>query len=171
MISGVKRFLFFLVLVSMAPMIGCGGDDVDMSRTVTDTNAPPVNLATEIARAKSEHKLLLLEFGSSDACSPCVRFQNEVFSTAEFKAFAGSNLDFIHLDYPLKTSLRPDTEATNLLLTGQFDQTIFPTFIALDANGKEFWRMPKSIDEDPHFEALFNPTNFIHLMEQLKQKK
>jgi thioredoxin-related protein len=171
MISGVKRLLFFLVLVSMAPMIGCGGDDVDAGKMVTDTNAPPVNLATEIARAKSEHKLLLLEFGSSDACPPCVRFQNEVFSKAEFKAFAGSNLDFIHLDFPLKASLRPNTEATNELLSRQFDQNVFPTFIALDGNGKEFWRMPKSLDEDPGFDALFNPANFIHLMEQLKQKE
>jgi thioredoxin-related protein len=155
----------------MAPMIGCGGDDVDMSRTVTDTNAPPVNLAAEIARAKSEHKLLLLEFGSSDSCLPCVRFQNEVFSRAEFKAFADSNLDFIHLDFPLKASLRADTVATNELLSRQFDQNVFPTFIALDGNGKEFWRMPKSLDEDPGFDSLFEPTNFIHLMEQLKQKE
>jgi thioredoxin-related protein len=167
----VKRFLFFLGLIAMAPMIGCGDEGVDMGKTVTDTNAPPVNLAAEITRAKSEHKLLLLEFGSSDACPPCERFQQQVFSTPQFEAFAASNLDFVRLDFPLKTDLRPDTMATNTLLSRQFDQNVFPTFIALDGNGKEFWRMPKSLDEDPGFDALFEPTNFIQLMEQLKQKE
>jgi thioredoxin-related protein len=171
MIAVVKRFLFFLVLISMAPMIGCSEDGEDMGKTVTDTNAPPVNLAAEITRAKSEHKLLLLEFGSSDACPPCVEFQQKVFSTPGFEAFAASNLDFVRLDFPLKVNLRPDTVATNELLSRQFDQNIFPTFIALDENGKEFWRMPKSVDEDPGFERLFDPANFIHLMEQLKQKE
>lgn len=143
---------------------------MDTGTIVTDTNAPPVNLAVEIARAKSENKLLLLEFGSSDSCQPCIRFQQSVFSTPEFQAFAASNLDFVRLDYPLKVSLRPDTVATNELLSRQFDQYIFPTFIALDKNGKEFWRMPKSEDEDPHFDALYEPTNFISLMEELKSK-
>ena len=151
-------------------MIGCSEDGVDMGKTVTDTNAPPMNLAAEITRAKGEHKLLLLEFGSSDACPPCIRFQQTVFSTPEFKSYAAANLDFIRLDFPLKVNLRPDTVATNELLSRQFDQDIFPTFIALDGSGKEFWRMPKNL-EDPDFEPLFNPTNFIHLMEQLKQKE
>jgi protein disulfide-isomerase len=167
----VKRFLFFLLVVSLAAMIGYGDDGVDMSKAVTDTKAGPVNLAAEIARAKSEHKLLLLEFGSSDACPPCERFQQQVFSTPQFEAFAASNLDFVRLDFPLKTDLRPDTMATNTLLSRQFDQNVFPTFIALDGNGKEFWRMPKSLDDDPGFDALFEPTNFINLMEQLKQKE
>ena len=152
-------------------MVAHSEGGVSTGKTVTDTNAPPVNLAAEITRAKSEHKLLLLEFGSSDACPPCERFQQEVFSTPQFEAYAASNLDFVHLDFPLKTDLRPDTMATNTLLSRQFDQNVFPTFIALDGSGKEFWRMPKSLDEDPGFDALFEPTNFIHLMEQLKEKE
>jgi protein disulfide-isomerase len=167
----VKRFLFFLALISLALMVAHSEGGVSAGKMVTDTNAPPVNLAAEITRAKSEHKLLLLEFGSSDACPPCERFQQEVFSTPQFEAYAASNLDFVHLDFPLKTDLRPDTMATNTLLSRQFDQNVFPTFIALDGSGKEFWRMPKSLDDDPGFDALFEPTNFIHLMEQLKEKE
>ncbi|HXB60627.1 MAG TPA: thioredoxin family protein [Candidatus Acidoferrales bacterium] len=167
----MKQLLFFLFLVAMTPLIGCSDEGVGMGKTVTDTNAMPVNLAAEVTKAKSEHKLLLLEFGSSDACPPCVRFQQEVFSTPQFEAFAASNLDFVRLDFPLKVDLRPETRATNELLSRQFDQDIFPTFIALDGNGKEFWRIPKNADEDPGFDALFNPTNFINLMEQLKEKE
>jgi len=167
----VTRIFFLLVLILAAPLTGCSDEGVDMSKIVTDTNAPPVNLAAEITRAKTENKLLLLEFGSSDACVPCVRFQQQVFSTPQFKAFAESNLDFVRLDFPLKVDLRPETRATNELLSRQFDQYIFPTFVALDKNGKEIWRMPKSVDEDPDFDPLFNPTNFINMMKALKQKE
>jgi thioredoxin-related protein len=168
----VKRLLFLFILIPIVPLLVYSGDEpaVDMSKVVTDTNALPVNLTAEIARANREHKLLLLEFGSSDACPPCIRFEQQVFSTPQFKAFAQSNLDLVHLDFPLKSDLRPDTVATNTLLSQQFDAYGFPTFVALDRNGKELWKMPKD-GMDPDFEPLFQPTNFINLIVQLKQKE
>src|SRR5450631_1505234 len=100
----MKRNLFVLLTTLTMFLAGCGRQEltVDMSKTVTDTNAPPVNLSAEIARAKSENKLLLLEFGSSDSCPPCVLFQQKVFSSPEFLAYEKSNLDFVRLDYPAK---------------------------------------------------------------------
>jgi thioredoxin-related protein len=168
----VKRILLFLVFISIAPLVGCNGDEpaINMGKMVTDTNAPPVNLSAEVARARNENKLLLLEFGSSDSCPPCVRFEQQVFSTPQFKAYAASNLVLVHLDFPLKSDLRPDTVATNTLLAQQFDAYGFPTFVALDRDGKEFWKIPKN-GEDPDYEPLFKPENFIHLMEELKQKE
>lgn len=166
----MKRILLFLILISAAPLVGCSDDGFDSAKVVTDTNAPPVNLAVEIARANRENKLLLLEFGSSDSCAPCIRFQQEVFSSPEFKSFAQSNLDFVRLDFPLKTSLRPDTTATNELLSRQFDAYIFPTFVALDKKGQVLWIAPKN-DDDSGFEALFNPTNLVDQLISLKQKE
>jgi thioredoxin-related protein len=163
----VKRILFFLILILTVPLTGCSGQEVtvDMNKTVTDTNAPPVNLSAEIARAKKENKLLLLEFGSSDSCPPCVLMEQKVFSTPQFQAYAKSNLDFVRLDFPIKSNLRPDTSATNGLLSQQFDVTGFPTFFALDRNGKVFWAQ-EGVDA-PQFE----PANFISLLEQVKQKE
>ena len=136
-----------------------------MSKTVTDTNAPPVNLSAEIARANSENKLLLLEFGSSDSCPPCVLMQQKVFSTPEFKAYEKTNLDFVRLDYPLKVDLRPDTKATNVLLAHQFEVYGFPTFVALNNDGKEFWRQ-----EGIALQQL-DPTNFISLLKEVEKKQ
>lgn len=163
----MKRILLFFVLILTAPLTGCSGQEVtvDMSKTVTDTNAPPVNLSAEIARAKKDNKLLLLEFGSSDACPPCVLMEQKVFSTPQFQAYAKNNLDFVRLDFPLKVDLRPDTAATNGLLEQQFDVTGFPTFFALDGNGKVIWAQ-EGVDGQQ-----FEPTNFISLLEQVKQKK
>ena len=140
-----------------------------MNKIVTDTNAPPVNLAAEVTRAKTGNKLLLLEFGSSDSCPPCVLFEQKVFSQPEFQSYEKSNLVFVRLDYPLKVNLRPDTTATNVLLAQQFEAFAFPTFVALDRDGKEFWRMPEK-GEMTLDTSLFQPTNFIALIESVKKK-
>jgi thioredoxin-related protein len=164
----MKRLFFALVLAALAPVTGCNGDDgitVDMSKTVTDTNALPVNLAAEITSARNENKLLLLEFASSDSCPPCVLLQQRVFSSPEFIAFVKTNVDFVRLDFPLKADLRPDTVATNELLSQQFQAYGFPTFVALDKNGKPFWTQAGVPD------ALFEPTNFINMLKDLQKKE
>ena len=144
----------------------------DMNKTVTETNSPPVNLAKEIERANREKKLLLLEFGSSDACPPCVLFQQKVFSSPEFLNYEKLNLVFVRLDFPLKHDLPPDTKATNEILAQQFEINPFPTFITLDKSGKEFWRMPEKTNVNPGTPLiLFQPTNFISLIESVRAKE
>jgi thioredoxin-related protein len=163
----VKQNLLVFFFISTAFLAGCSGQEltIDMSKIVTDTNAPPVNLSAEIARAKSENKLLLLEFGSSDSCPPCILFQQKVFSSPEFKAYEKTNLDFVRLDFPQRTQLLPATQSTNILLAQQFNAYAFPTFVTLDKDGKEFWRQEGAQVEQ------FNPTNFINLLEEVKKKE
>ena len=134
------------------------------------TNAAPINLKAEIARAKAENKLLLLEFGSSDSCPPCIIFQQEVFSKPEFLTYEKSNLVFVRLDFPQRTPLSPDIQSTNVLLAQQFEAFAFPTFVALDRDGKEFWRMPEKGEMNLDT-SLFQPTNFIALIESVKKKE
>lgn len=136
------------------------------------TNTPPVNLAAKVKQANAEHKLLLLEFGSSDSCPPCIELENKVFSQPEFLNYEKSNLVFVRLDFPLKSDLRPDTQATNVLLAKQFDAYVFPTFVALDKSGQEFWRMPGKNDPAPGIEIkLFEPTNFINLLQDVRKNE
>ena len=167
----MRRILFLVLLAALGAwaVVAMETNDtrltVDMSKTVTDTNVPPVDLAAEVVRARAEKKLLVLEFGSSDSCPPCVGLQKFVFSTPEFQAYAQTNLDFVRLDYPQWVDLRPDTQATNKILALQFNVEGFPTFVALDDAGKEFWRkagVPV---------ALFNPKNFIAQLEEVKKKE
>jgi thioredoxin-related protein len=147
---------------------GCGQSlKVDMDKAVAlDTNAPPVNLAAEISLANTQHKLLLMEFGSSDSCPPCVAFQKYVFSTPQFAAYEKSNLVFVRLDYPLRSALRPDTQATNDLLATQFNVSGYPTFIALNRDGKESWR-----EEGLTSEELGSPATFTAMLEVIKEKQ
>jgi thioredoxin-related protein len=173
--SGVKRKLFSLFLISATFWIGCNRErdlTIDMSKVVVDTNAPPVNLAAEITRAKTENKLLLLEFGSSDSCPPCIAFEQKVFSTPEFQAYEKSNLVFVRINDLLNHEMRRDTAGTNILLERQFDIVPYPTFIALNHDGKEFWRTPGKDDLNSGTDVqLFNPKNFIALLVSVKQKE
>lgn len=147
-------------------MVGCNRDSTEVVAVQT-----LINLSAEIARAKTENKLLLLEFGSSDSCPPCILFQKEVFSKPEFLAYEKSNLVFVRLDFPFRTTLPADVNATNVLLAQQFAASGFPTFIALDPEGNEFWRMPAKGDPNPSIEtSLFQPKVFIALLESLKKK-
>ena len=58
---------------------------------------------------------------------------------------------------------------TNALLARQFDTIGFPTFIALDRNGTEIWRMPAKDDPSPVIDLkLYQPSEFISLLEILK---
>jgi thioredoxin-related protein len=163
----VKRNILFLFLVSAATILaGCNRE-----ATIGAALQTPINLPAEIARAKTENKLLLLEFGSSDSCPPCIVFQKEVFSKPEFLAYEKSNLVFIRIDFPFRTALPADANATNALLSRQFDVPGFPTFVALDHDGGEVWRMPAKGDLNPSLEkSLFHPKEFIALLESLKKK-
>jgi thioredoxin-related protein len=134
---GVKRNVVFAILISATVILaGCNPS----ASTSPQANSAPVNLPAEIARAKTENKLLLLEFGSSDSCPPCIELEHKVFSKPEFSEFARSNLVFVRLDYPERSKLAPAVAATNTTLEAQFSINGFPTFIAVNYDGKEFWR-------------------------------
>jgi thioredoxin-related protein len=154
-----------LIILSLALVTGCREDKKLVNLT-------PVNLSAEIERARTQQKLLLLEFGSSDSCPPCIALEREVFSKPEFTAYEESNLVFVRLDFPFRSNLPADTQATNDLLARKFDVAVFPTFVALNSAGKELWRMPAKDDPKPGLDGrLFEPKGFIELIESVKQKR
>ena len=168
----MKRYIISLCLVLATVWVWCNFSSASETNQVAAAVAStaPVNLAAEIARAKAENKLLLLEFGSSDTCPPCVVFEREVFSKPEFLAYEKTNLIFIRLDFPFRTEQTPEVKGTNILLAQQFEASAFPTFVALDRDGKEFWRIPEKGDMSLDT-RLFRPENFIALIESVKKKE
>jgi thioredoxin-related protein len=163
----MKRYILSLFLILATVWVWCNfSSAVETNRVAaTAINTIPVNLPAEIARAKAENKLLLLEFGSSDACPPCIVFQQQVASQPEFIAYAKTNLIFVRLDYPMRSELPPDVLAANMALAQQFDAYGYPTFIGLDHEGKEFWRQ-EGIARDQ-----MTPKTFIALIESVKAKQ
>jgi protein disulfide-isomerase len=93
------------------------------------------------AKAKAEKKQVLVNFTGSDWCGFCIKLQKEVFTTDEFKEFAGKNLVLVELDFPRKKELPADLKAANKKLQDQYQVKGFPTLLLLDGDGKKVGQM------------------------------
>ena len=88
------------------------------------------------AKAGAENRMILMNFTGSDWCSWCVKLREEVFSTAEFNAFADQKLVLVEVDFPKRKRQRPELQKANRLLAGSFQVEGYPTIILLDSSGK-----------------------------------
>ena len=88
-------------------------------------------------QAKTDKKLLLLDFTGSDWCGWCIRLKKEVFSQPEFKDYASKNLVLMEVDFPRGKAQPGSLRDQNEQLAGRFGIQGFPTIIVLDAEGKK----------------------------------
>jgi thioredoxin-related protein len=112
------------------------------------TEAPPAAKATWLtdfetaqARARSEKKLLFIEFTGSDWCPPCIMLGRQVFSQPEFKDYAAQHLVLLEVDFPRTKELSPEQRAANEKLVEQFGIDGFPTVIILDSSGRKIGKL------------------------------
>ncbi len=98
------------------------------------------DLPGALAQAKSENKLVLLDFTGSDWCRWCMKFEHDIIETDQFTKYANQKLVLVKLDFPSKTPQDPDLKKANAALAKQFDIHGYPTYVLLDANGKELGR-------------------------------
>jgi len=104
-----------------------GGWDDDYSKALT--------------AAKADKKLVLLDFTGSDWCGWCMKLDKEVFSKADFKAFAKDNLELVTVDFPNSKKLPHKVVKQNDELKKTFKPNGFPTLVLVDADGKEVHRI------------------------------
>src|SRR2546425_6409731 len=57
------------------------------------------DLAAAQARAKTENKMVLINFTASDRGKWCIQLNQEVFSQPEFGVFASNNLVLVEVDF------------------------------------------------------------------------
>ena len=98
------------------------------------------NYEKALTQAKTEKKLVLLDFTGSDWCGWCIKIDKEVFSKQDFKTFAKDNLVPVTLDFPHGKKLPKHTADQNGKLQKQFGVQGFPTLVLLNAEGKELHR-------------------------------
>src|ERR1043165_4872306 len=89
------------------------------------------------AQAKSEKKLVMLDFTGSDWCGWCIKLHNEVFSKPEFSEYAKKNLVLVEVDFPQKKQQSEQLKKANLALQEKYKIEGYPTIIVLDGNGKK----------------------------------
>jgi protein disulfide-isomerase len=89
------------------------------------------------AQAKTENKIVLMDFTGSDWCGWCIKFKKEVFDTQEFQDYAAKNVVLVELDYPRKKEQSAELKKANAALKDKYGISGYPTLIVLDKNGKE----------------------------------
>jgi len=94
------------------------------------------NFETAQARARSEKKLLLINFTGSDWCPPCIMLERQVFSQPEFEEYAAQHLVLLEVDFPRRKELSEEQKAANVKLAERYGIYAFPTVVVLDSNGK-----------------------------------
>jgi len=90
--------------------------------------------------AKETNKPILINFTGSDWCGWCIKLVNEVFSKAEFEAYAKENLILLKLDFPRSIPQSAELKQQNQSLQKKFGITGYPTIILIDQNEKEIGR-------------------------------
>lgn len=97
------------------------------------------NIDTVQARAKTENKIILMDFSGSDWCANCIRLEKTLFQTKEFAELANEKLVLLRLDFPAKkkNSLSPEQVKHNEQLAEKYNKTGgFPTVLFIDFEGR-----------------------------------
>jgi len=99
-----------------------------------------MDLPGALSQARSENKLVLLDFTGSDWCPWCIKFDQDVLSTGQFASYAAAKLILVKLDFPRHTPQSDELRRANQVLYNQFHVDGYPTYILLNANGNELGR-------------------------------
>ena len=89
--------------------------------------------------AAQQHKFVVLNFSGSDWCAPCIKMEQEVFESEEFRAMAEKQLVLVRADFPRlkKNKLSEEQTKHNEALAERYNPTgKFPLTVLLDADGK-----------------------------------
>ena len=113
------------------------------------------------AKAKSENKLVMMDFTGSDWCSWCMKLNKEVFSQPEFVAYAQKNLVPVEVDFPRAKEQSAAQKQANQQLQDQYKIQGYPTIIVLDGTGKKVGELGYQPG---------GPKPFIAELEKLKNK-
>lgn len=92
------------------------------------------------ALAKQEKKLVLLNFTGSDWCGWCKKMKADVLLKKEFLEYAAKNVVLVDVDFPESKEQTASIKKTNQTLKQKYGANGYPTFVLIDADGKELGR-------------------------------
>jgi protein disulfide-isomerase len=121
------------LLVAMA--IGC----VWLQTQAADLNWG-TDLPKALVQAKADNKMVLLDFTGSDWCGWCIKFDKDTLSQDKFAEYAKTHLELVTVDFPNKKPQSDALKAANKALGEKYGVDGYPTFVVLDADGKEIGR-------------------------------
>jgi protein disulfide-isomerase len=121
--------------ILVAAAIGC----VWIQTQAADLNWG-TDLPSALAKAKSENKIVVIDFTGSDWCPWCIKFDKEALDTDKFAQYAKSHLELVMADFPNNKPQSDALKAGNAALQKKYNVDGFPTLVVLSADGKEIGR-------------------------------
>ena len=95
------------------------------------------DLAKAQEKAKTEKKMVLVDFTGSDWCPPCKALHSNVLTSEEFSKFAKDHLVLVEIDFPRSKPQSADQKKANKELAKKHEVTGYPTVIVFDSQGKQ----------------------------------
>jgi thioredoxin-related protein len=89
--------------------------------------------------AEKENKTIILVFQGSDWCAPCIKLDQQIFQTEEFRSYSKSHFVMLKADFPRrkKNALNEEQQNHNNQLAEKYNQNgYFPYVVVLDKDGK-----------------------------------
>jgi thioredoxin-related protein len=121
-------------------------------------------------KAKSDNKLLLVDFTGSDWCGWCIKLHREVFSKPEFSEYAKKNLVLVEVDFPRAKQIDRAVLRKNMELAEKFRVEAFPTIVVLNGEGKIIGSLSYDSGIPPDSDKpLATPAAFIASVEKLRK--
>lgn len=98
------------------------------------------DFATALADARREAKVVLIDFTGSDWCGWCIKMKKDTLDQKAFLEFAARKLVLVEADFPNKKALPDAVKKQNQGLQKKYSVGGYPTFVLVDADGKELGR-------------------------------
>lgn len=98
------------------------------------------DFATALADARRDSKLVLIDFTGSDWCGWCIKMKKDTLDQQAFLDFAAKKLVLVEADFPNKKPLPDAVKKQNKGLQKKYSVGGYPTFVLVDADGKELGR-------------------------------
>jgi thioredoxin-related protein len=108
-------------------------------------------------QAKSENKIVLMDFTGSDWCSWCKKLDQDTFSQQQFADYANKNLVLVQLDFPANKPQSDELKNANAALASKYNVDGYPTLIALKPDGTVIWTQVGYLEGGP--KALIDQLN------------
>lgn len=113
---------------------------VAVGLSVLAAEAWSTDYAAAQSLAKKDGKVILIDFTGSDWCGWCIKMKKEALDLKEFTDYATKNVVLFEADFPNKKPQSDDVKKQNKDLQKKYAVSGFPTFVLVDADGKELGR-------------------------------
>lgn len=109
-----------------------------ISAIVVNAQEWQTDLEKSKAIAKEKNRNIILVFSGSDWCAPCMKLENEILSSEEFKTYAKDHFVLLRADFPekKKNRLSDEQQKKNNMLAEKYNlHGYFPFVVVLDFKG------------------------------------